>query len=259
MGTAIGELMNDGLPMVVGASQFRDRALNARSAGGEYLNVEFGWLPLVRDIQGFAHAVRESRNIIDQYRKDSDQKIRRRWAGKPLTSTKTFLEDAMNGVNGVGRGRASYTSEKSVQKWFSGAFRYHVPVATTTLGKIKEWGSYADHLLGVKLTPETLWNLAPWSWAADWFSNAGDIMTNISNLGRDGMVMQYGYIMYSNEVKTSAIGYFDTLNGKIPAYREYGSIKRVRLPASPYGFGVSSSSLSKKQLAVIAALGLSRT
>jgi len=260
MSTAFGEVMRDGLPAVVGATLLRDRAKHARSAGGEYLNYQFGWAPLLRDVRGFAKAVKNSSKILDQYRKDSDQKVRRRWEPPSDTRTKIQHENSVIGGFGFGAGPGTITGTYIDRKWFSGAFKYHIPVSDGVAGKFQQWSSYADHLLGVRVTPETLWNIAPWSWAVDWFTNTGDVITNISNLGRDGMVMQYGYAMHHKETRTVISGHFRQYNGvNVPFYREYGTIYKTRLPASPYGFGVSSSSLSAKQLAIIAALGLSRT
>lgn len=49
MASFVGEL-REGLPHAVGfASTSRGRTSAARSAGGEYLNVQFGWKPLAND------------------------------------------------------------------------------------------------------------------------------------------------------------------------------------------------------------------
>jgi hypothetical protein len=115
------------------------------------------------------------------------------------------------------------------------------------------WQSQANRLLGVKLSPDTVWNLNPWTWAADWFANTGDLMTNVSNMGQDGLVLQYGYMMASEEVSTYSVA---SKNGAVTSRTRL--VKRAkRIPASPYGFGVSLSTLTARQLAIITALGLS--
>jgi len=107
----------------------------------------------------------------------------------------------------------------------------------------------------MEITPEVLWNLAPWSWAADWFGNIGDVMHNVSALGRDGLVMEYGYVM--NERKTDA-SY--VCRSRLGTYtRDVTTVDRRRWAAiSPYGFSVSWDGLTPKQLAVVTALGLTR-
>jgi len=150
------------------------------------------------------------------------------------------------------------------ERWFRGAFRYYIPTGPTLLDKFSGWMSQADHLLGVKLTPEVLWNIGPWSWAVDWFTNTGDIMKNISNLGKDGLVMQYGYSMATRsyirkyEATFNTRGIYDP-----PLYRtttrETSLVIKQRRPATPYGFGTNLSTLSPKQIAIMTALGLSKT
>lgn len=256
LATALGELRMDGLPAATGSSLLRERTAIARSAGSEYLNYEFGWLPLLSDIQGFAKAVKNSGAILNQYRKGSDVKIRERYDVGGLDQSRVLsggiLCSPTDGNVVLSGGQLEHQRRRS---WFSGAFRYHIPTSDTQLGKFQQWMSMSDHLLGWKVTPETVWNIAPWSWAVDWFSNTGDVIANISNLGKDGLVLQYGYSMAENihEIDTWAL-----IENKT-ATRSIKKHYKRRLPATPYGFGVNLDALSSKQIAIIAALGLSRT
>lgn len=257
LATFLGELAGDGLPNVVGRSLVKERVKRARSAGSEYLNVEFGWKPLVSDLQSFAKTVKDSHRLLEEYRKGSDKKMRVGYSFPSADSTKTFSGGGFlpspSSVDLFGQGTISETVHS--KSWFAGAFRYHIPTSDTQLGKFRQWASYADHLLGVKPTPEVVWNIAPWSWAVDWFTNTGDVMTNISNLGRDGLVLQYGYIMSHREYDRQIVARFNN----VPTSRRIQKIYKKRLPATPYGFGVNLSTLSAKQIAVVSALGLSRT
>lgn len=267
LSTSLGELMSDGLPMVTGASLFRERARLARSAGGEYLNVQFGWLPLLSDIRSFAKAVKDSDRILNQYRRDSGMKVRRGY-DFPISDTTTlaygapFTAPTAAESSGKSKGQSStFTTRVYERKWFRGAFRYHIPISDTTMGKFQQWVSMSDHLLGWKVTPETLWNIAPWSWAVDWFTNTGDVMTNISNLGKDGLVLQYGYSMNHRFRETRGVGVFLERGNPKPVTltRTWKDEWKQRMPATPYGFGVNLGGLSPKQIAIIAALGLSKT
>lgn len=261
MSTALGELAQDGFPMVTGGSLFKERVQAARSAGGEYLNVEFGWLPLVRDLQSFAKTVKDSHKILDQYRKGSDTKIRTAYDFSPSETTRTYIGGGFLShpvLESSGQGTLSETHRSKA--WFRGAFRYHIPVADDVLGKFQQWSSMSDHLLGWKVTPETVWNIAPWSWAADWFGNTGDVLANVSNLGKDGLVLQYGYSMAHRQRHIQLTATFNERYGQtITPTRDYMYEWKRRRPATPYGFGVNLQTLSAKQIAIIAALGLSRT
>jgi hypothetical protein len=262
LSTALGELKKDGLPSIPGASM-RERANIARRAGNEFLNVEFGWLPLISDIRAFADSVKRSRQLIDQYKRDSDRKIRRRYTPAPITrETEIF-------TGGSGQCSANYpvtgmtlSRTRHEQFSFSGAFRYHVPVGDDFYSRLRRYEQYSHRLFDTRLTPELLWNLAPWSWAADWFTNAGDVIHNISALGADGLVMQYGYAMRHSFIDEIATGTGNVTVGSYSksgplALRVYSETKQ-RIPAHPYGFGIDDLSLSKTQLAILAALGLTR-
>jgi hypothetical protein len=120
---------------------------------------------------------------------------------------------------------------------------------------MERFASEADRLLGVKITPEVLWNLTPWTWMLDWFGNVGDILRNISILGQDSMVMQYGYMMEHKTIHRihKCVDYYGQ-----PVRTEFHYETKRRVPATPYGFGLNQQSLTTAQAAILAALGMSR-
>lgn len=261
LATAIGELRQEGLPRLPGSS-LKDSTSNARKAGGEYLNIEFGWLPLVADLQAFAASVRNSRQLIDQYVRDSDRKIRRRYTPEAQTSTSVHTGTAQFFGQNISGANATVTRTESTKLWFSGAFKYHVPVGDDFYSRLLRYEALANHLFGTRITPELVWNLAPWSWAVDWFTNVGDVVHNISLLGVDGLVMQYGYAMRHMRVAEHVSGgysFSDSLGEHAGhAQRLVASEWKQRVRANPYGFGIDDTSLSERQLAVLAALGLTK-
>lgn len=253
---AIGELREGLSPF--GFATMKERTRVAKAAGGEYLNVEFGWKPLVSDLQSFARAVNDSSEIWKSYKRGSGRKTRVGYHYPSVYDSQSY-RGQLNPVpssftHGFLQGDAvQYRSQKT---WFKGAFKYYVPMPTDFDSKMDYWQSQANRILGVKLSPDTVWNLNPWTWAADWFANTGDLMTNVSNLGQDGLVLQYGYAMAEETITTHISGFVPSLDQSHTS--RYITEKRCkRIPASPYGFGVTLSSLSAKQLAIIAALGLS--
>jgi hypothetical protein len=115
----------------------------------------------------------------------------------------------------------------------------------------------ADKLIGLGLTPDVLWNLAPWSWAVDWFTNTGDVILNLTDWASDGLVMVYGYLMEHTIVKDT---YTLTFPGIFPRRNVTPMVfvteTKLRRKANPFGFGVNANDLSDRQLAIITALGL---
>lgn len=270
LGTAVGETITGGLPSIVGRSLWKERTQLARGAGSEYLNYQFGWVPLVNDIRDFAKTVIDSNTIISQYENGSGQRQHRRYTFPDTSSAVTYTPPRSSGVwpGDTRTWRTGTSYEKSIsdysedELWFSGCFRYYLP--KSGLGR---YTHLARKLYGASLTPSTLWNMAPWSWAADWFGNVGDVMTNISYLGSDASVMEYGYMMRrSVKTRTIASHYTGTNHVNNPFRNRtawFNSTQVIeyksRYPGSPYSFSVDPAPLTTKQIAILAALGLSRS
>jgi len=257
--TFIGELRADGLPRLR-PEVMRAQTKYARAAGSDYLNVEFGWRPFVTDLRKMARAVIRSHSILSNYRSHGKgQKIRRRYAFPTQSET-----TSVNATNFLPRpaavsfnGKGVHAVHRQQDMWFAGAFRYYVPIDDDTFGKVRGYASAAQKLLGASITPETVWNVSPWSWLVDWQTNTGDVLHNISAMGRDGLVMQYGYVMAHTLYEESASADF----GKLAGWASYTkkTDTKVRRPATPYGFGVDIAGLTTRQSAILVALGLSKT
>jgi len=255
--TFLGEL-REGAPRAIGSGLLKSKARDLRKVGDEYLNVEFGWEPFRNDVIKFCYAVKNSHKILQQYLKASDTKIRRRYYGprNEQTNAIAFSNGIVSPSEANTFAPGYLTDYKLPQSWFSGAFRYHIPMGNGMADRFHRYESEANRLLGTRITPEVVWNLTPWSWAVDWFSDTGDVIHNISVLGSDGLVLQYGYAMNKTLHRFSIIGTLP--NGNATSY-SFEEKELWRRPATPYGFGIDLHALSSKQVAVMAALGLSRS
>jgi hypothetical protein len=249
------------------STNWQSRAQVARNAGSEYLNVQFGWSPLINDVKSFAHTVTHAHSVIEQYKRGIGRPIRREYRFPTVSESKekvisTGARPSMPLASTWFRNDGTLIETESVvrERWFSGCFTYYFP--TEILGS-KKLGDYA--ILAVRLgltpTPEVLWQVAPWSWAVDWFSNTGDVITNWSNFHTHGLVMLYGYMMEHSIVRKTR-----TLVGCTPLLESAPPISdvslvietKVRRKANPYGFGVSWDGLTSFQASILAALGISR-
>jgi hypothetical protein len=272
LATTIGELrVGKGVkgkgfetPSIPGIALWKEQVKTVRAVfrhgGSEYLNYQFGWAPLVRDVQGIAHAVNDSANIWQAYKKGSDKATRvgyhypeqfsdpKTWNGNATPLSARYPAFLKSGAY----------SRTERQDWFAGAFRYHVPDPDENFGeKMNYWQSKAGKILGVRLTPDTMWELAPWSWAIDWFTGTGDLIKNISNLGTDGLVLQYGYAMSTQKTVFELTSTVDLDGNPVRSSRTETKTRFRRIPATPYGFNVDLSTLSAQQNAILVALGLS--
>jgi len=272
---AVLELYHDGIPKLAGSLFWKQRIKSARDAarkgGSEYLNAEFAWKPLVNDIADFAEGVITLEDTVEQYLRDVGKVVRRRYSFPPI-ETESFSTIA-NGVSAVvspstlalyddstlNQGKVTRSRLTTIRRWFSGAFTYYLP---------KDWKdgaearrSLAQQMLGVDLTPEVLWNLTPWSWATDWFTNIGDVLHNADAIASQGLVLRYGYIMEHSIVRDTfqlegPTGFIPGFTGRPDAYTLISECK-LRRASSPFGFGLSSG-LTTRQSSIIAALGMSR-
>jgi hypothetical protein len=272
LSTALGEALREGLPSLVGLNTWRDRTRGASSAGDEYLNVQFGWVPLLSEINAVASQVSNSGKLLNQYIRDQGRPVRRQFTFPEIkTETEILLNpsrapikapNASSSVFPSSLNGALYRKETTkIKRWFSGCFQYGPPVSNTFVQSGLTTAQEADYLLGLNLDPATLWNLAPWSWAIDWVANVGNVLENISSMMTHGQVLRYGYMMehtvHSYEYTLIGATHMGRALPNLTAKLVTETKKRVR--ANPFGFGVSWDGLSAAQYAILAALGISRT
>lgn len=151
------------------------------------------------------------------------------------------------------------------RSWFSGAFTYALPKGWHSAGGLGRLRREADRL-GLDPDLDTIWNAAPWTWAVDWVTNVGDLITNVNDIAKYGLVVQYGYVMTHTKVtRTYTSTDWYTRMGPVGSSRNVPAPpvtlvteEKVRTPATPFGFGVDTSSLDAMQYSILAALGLSR-
>ncbi len=266
--TALGELYRDGIPQPI-SNTVRDRAFTAKTAGDNYLNIQFGWKPLVNDVLGAVDMITRAADILKQLERDSGRIVRRRRTvldkiEDPEYTTlgygPPFVGETSYGPAGFG----TWQQEKTIHRkiWFSAAFTYYIPGNTHSSNAIIRGAAKANALLGIEITPKKLWNLAPWSWLADWFSNAGDVISNVERFSSGNLVMHYGYLMEHVVVDhtytwTPGLG-GGTSQGATPGPFTLRTETKRRVQANPFGFGITWPSLSDFQLSILASLGITR-
>lgn len=267
---ALGELRSEGIPTIAGATLLKDRTHLARSAGSEYLNHQFGWIPLVNDIQSMAYSAKNSKELVDEYVRNSGKRLKRRYSF-PVEKSETTSRVA-EGIAALPKPELSnislylscnpevyLTRTIEVERWFSGCFTYYLP----SHEGVDRSAAIANKLYGTRLTPETLWNLTPWTWALDWVGNFGDVVHNVSQFSQDGLVMPYGYmmersIMTDHYVSTGTRYKSYPSEDPFTCSQTFTTEVKQRIPATPFGFGLVFEEFTQRQWSILAALGLSR-
>lgn len=263
--TAVAELVRDGLPTITGMQALKDR--RASSIGGEYLNIQFGIKPLISDIKDLATAMRTQDKVLRQLRRDSGRQVRRSYEfpmTREVVDTKVSNPGAISSsLSGFGTPPPGTTTRHIIvekRQWFSGAFTYYLP-DSDELGGLARFAAEADKLFGVAPDIADLWNLIPWSWLVDWFVNVGPVLSNLVNYAKYGLVMPYGYMMEESIVKYQYT-FSPSSSSSFPVkgtQLEIVDHTKQRVQASPFGFGVTWDGFSPGQVAILAALGLSRS
>jgi hypothetical protein len=276
--TALGELLKDGLPKLAGSTLMKLRHMTNRqrskALSDEYLNNEFGIQPIVNDITDFSNRIVMGDRIINQYTRDSGKLVRRSFEFPTIRSTTSDVVSGppanpwvspstttMYDIWASNTGRVIRTHDLVQRRWFKGAFTYYVPPPDGSLKTdLARQVILAKKSLGIRFTPDAIWNLAPWSWAIDWFVNVDDLLTNFANYAIDGQVLAYGYMM-EHTISTytyTFTGSHSLRTGEVPASVVLTSETKTRRKATPYGFGLTWDGFSAFQKSIIAALGLSK-
>lgn len=242
---------------------FKGRLDHFRDLGNGYLNYAFGWLPFLRDCRDFFQTMSKIDNQLLRLKQANGKWIK---SGGTLLETDTAAQDevlSLTPANGCTILSKKRVISKSERVWFSASFRFYIP----DLEK-KTWGISKAHrrIWGLEVTPLLLWELVPYSWLADWCSNASAAIKNITNITADNLVAQNAYVMRHEQFKQTGIIKFrsNLANEFGNHYTDNISVTtltsetKCRSAASPYGFRLDWPDFTPFQLSILGALGISR-
>jgi hypothetical protein len=249
----IGEL-RQGLPKIPMALLAKEKKL--RNVGGEYLNYQFGIAPLISDVQKLFEALQDPalRKAV-KHQLNEEHRVRKTIA-KDVTSTRRILTTSemstMNRLTGL---TGFVDTDLRYRIWSSCSFAYY---QTTELDRLL---NELDQVLGgLGAVPRAIdvWNLLPWSWLVDWFTNINHVVTNLSYLGRDGLYLERGYIMAEYSLTETSVSTGMVLGRPFVSKGVRSHDRKYRTRASPFGFGLTWKDFSPYQTSILAALGVSR-
>lgn len=271
----LGELIRERGISKPKVQTWEPRASTLKERADNHLDYQFGLKPLGQEIGTFAASVLDAGRLLSQYERDAGRLVRRRYTFPPRIENTDWEDLASSDMPYMGRPQAglhnpslSATDRKKLvvrksifqRRWFSGAFTYFLPHGYDARNELDRKALLAKEILGLDLDLETLWNLAPWSWAVDWFVNVGDVISNVNSFLEDGLVMPYGYMMEHTIVNVTYTRKHPNLlkTGAVDSAVTFAVETKVRRKANPFGFGVSWNGLSTIQLSILAALGITR-
>jgi hypothetical protein len=269
--------------------------------GSEYLNVEFGWKPFLKDLKDFFYFQQKLASRLKLLKARNGLQTRRRSkkvvTGDPVvicegSLSRPFgdLSDPLIGGNElmsgfhllgpfggsvtypgqVGQADYSYAKLETTTVWQCGTFYYYVP----DIGSDRWTESAKKVLLGIEPTPSLLYQVIPWSWLLDWFSNVGDVVSNLSNNAVENELLTNCFAMELREeehyVEVSC--HWDESNqseglnsdfylppGDASLSYKRSLVNKMRQQATPFGFGLKREEFTPRQLAILAALLVSKS
>jgi len=252
-----------------------------------FLNHVFGWVPFLKDVGSTIDTAKHKDRRLAQIKRDNGRTIRR---GGPVFQSDEIINldhhenDAapmvwppINGnmlrfpypANQAKWGATTTYARVIDSVWFKGAFRYYWPELDPLLEKHKSVAMQnldslrvQMHLFGATISPVHIWQATPWTWLYDWFTNVGKVLDNINSMLTENLYAKYAYVMRTRDLTVandSVIHLWDdTAPVDVFCHWEQKLLTKDRTEANPFGFSLSHSDLSVKQLAILAALGITR-
>jgi hypothetical protein len=250
----------------------------AKATGHNHLNYVFGWVPLLSDIRDLWKNSKDLQKNLSQLIRDNGRPVRRKGKAGQSSDVTTVVTTSGSGnppnVSPVlAIGCYSGNWEKRVETrvitdyYFSARFRYYVDFQTHGIIQDNDTAHRVSKLLlGAELSPYTLYQLMPWSWFIDWFTNLGSVINNLVNDAGDNLVADYAYINGKCTTYVVTTVTFTLANspggdgrgGPYTATFEEVKTDFRRIPANPFGFGLTYQMLNAKQLGILGALGLTK-
>jgi hypothetical protein len=248
--------------------------LAPKKVADHFLNHSFGWVPFISDVNNLFDNVINGSAKLDKLIQNNGSWTHRKVTLLNSTDTNTIYSSPTGSLYYPANGMVdymddypSYTISKQIHHlaYGVGRFRYYQPYldnnSASSQGVI---GGMRRQLLlhGARLSPQTIYRATKWTWLADWVSSSGSIVDSLNAMALDNMASKYFYLC-DTFVVTVRLNQTHPWNNRCSAPRSltcdrFYSIKS-RKEGSPFGFSFAWDNLSAKQLAILTALGVSRS
>lgn len=261
---------------VPSASELRRLAKRGNSTN---LSIALGWLPLKGAIEDATKAYQGLDDRLQQLIRDAGRPVRRKLDPKKVTDsenrespvqmwTQRWSNGYSSGLSTYGLvtqcfGGESYREilvEQKSRTWAVGKFRYILPPGPRNAAWIHKMRM---RLMSTSISPRAVWELIPWSFVADYFTDFGEFMKAVSPGVADRLICDYAYIMKETSWRSQTMvtgGLYTSPSKASPVSASYVTeyTRKLRVTASPFGWGLKEKDLSDSQKAILAGLGASR-
>lgn len=238
-----------------------------KKVADQWLNTQFGWRPFLNDCAQTFSTVTYYNKRLEQMQRQNNQWQHR--SGTVLStesrdlhasgSAMTIMPAPPTGCWVTRDGKTAHYDVYSVvsdEVWYSARYKYYIPRFDA-----KDRSTKIRNLLrmyGLRVSPQLVYEATPWSWLVDWFSNTGDVVSNLTSMLYDGMVTKYAYIMRHRVHSMNLVGVNYLKEGDIVVNRSRFIETKSRSGADPFGFSLTWDDFTPWQLSILASLGVSR-
>jgi len=237
-------------------------------ASNFWVALQFGWLPLLRDVRKFVDIQRNGQKRLKQLIRDNGRSVRRRITlldeTQPfgVTSGTTYSAFTNQFVTQMYYTTPQYRAQGMIYSrcWASAKFRYWLPPGPRDV----EWTKkMMRRIYGSYVSPSVVYNAIPWTWLIDWFSSVGDLVEATDMGVADRLAADYFYVMYETGRwrETHSWGTFRGVQGqrvRVDAFTKNSRVRKTRYQGNPFGLPAGKVPTNPMQLSILAALGYSR-
>lgn len=149
-----------------------------RSSAGQYLSWQFGWKPLMNDLRNIVtFQANVDKRVQELERLYSKGGLKRRlklgnWGG--------FQQSNVTVTSVLGTTIQSRESRfTQMERW--GTVRWRPTQLPPSISRRDLQRQAFKAVFGVSIQAVDVWNLMPWSWLVDWFTNTGDFLEAHAN------------------------------------------------------------------------------
>lgn len=242
---------------------------NLKNIGSYWLALQFGWKPLLNDCIKLVNLQQSMQQRLNWLLRNNGKPVRRRiQIASSSDSTMVSYPSVSGYVQSPGfvsrfySGARGYNEKTTLtdRVWASARFRYWLPKGPRDIDYKRR---LIAELYGFAPRPSVIYNAMPWTWLLDWFTSAGDVVSNLDAGVADRLAADYFYVMREKHARSerhSFCGYYPPGGGRIviSTFASKDRFLKTRLKGNPFGFNTNENDLSGMQLSILGALGLSR-
>lgn len=247
---------------------FKFKLRGYKALGNNYLNYKFGWTPFLGDLGRFIRTQDAIENLIATIRRNNGKWIKRR---RTISDTVKSVTTSNQGnriyptlptpfYGSIPLSSCELVKIETDRIWCEAQMKYYIPKLEFDLAKDIWSSELRRRIFGLDISPALVWELVPWSWLFDWFTNIGDVFRAISGQSYDNLVAKYAYVMRHRRIYYMYSQIQNFAYGEPVRLRKSFTVEcKEREGASPFGFGLEiPDDLTVSQLAILAALGITR-